>query len=300
MRVSGFSYVRNGLIFGYPFAEAIRSILPLCDEFIMVVGDSTDGTRSVIESINSPKIRIIDTVWDENLRKGGFIFSQQANIGLDHCTGDWCFHIQADEVVHENGLPVIRQAMQNYFHDLQVEGFLLHFLNFFGDYNHVAPSRRYHNKEIRVVRNDKNIRSYKDSQGFRRFENPGNYLAEKGKKLLVKQIDATLFHYSYVKKPHVQTRKQIEFGKRWHDDATLTQAVEEAKTSDYDYSCKIDVLEKFTGTHPEVMKEQIKNADWKFNFDPSKNNMTLKEKLLYFIQRTTGKQLFAYKNYRLL
>ena len=298
MRVSGFSYVRNGLTYGYPFAEAVRSILPICDEFIMVVGDSTDGTRSVIESINSPKIRIIDVVWDENSRKGGFIFSQQANIGLDHCTGDWCFHIQADEVVHEKGLPVIQKAMQEYLLDERVEGFLLHFLNFFGDYNHVAPTRRYHNKEIRIVRNDKHIRSYKDSQGFRRFNNPANYLAEKGQKLGVKQIDATLFHYSYVKKPQVQTRKQIEFGKRW--DNHCSPDVKEVKTTDYDYSKRIDLLKKFTGTHPEVMKEQVNNADWTFEYDPSKSNMTLTEKLLYLIQRTTGKQLFAYKNYRII
>jgi len=298
MRVSGFSYVRNGLIYGYPFAEAVRSILPICDEFIMVVGDSTDGTRHVIESINSPKIRIIDVVWDENSRKGGFIFSQQANIGLDHCTGDWCFHIQADEVVHEKGLPVIQKVMQDYLADEKVEGFLLHFLNFFGDYNHVAPTRRYHNKEIRIVRNDKQIRSYKDSQGFRRFNNPANYLSEKGEKLAVKQIDATLFHYSYVKKPQVQTRKQIEFDKRW--DNHCGSEPKTVKGTDYEYSKKIDLLKKFTGKHPEVMKEQVKNADWTFEYDPSESNMTLTEKLLYLIQRTTGKQLFAYKNYRII
>ncbi|MEO6930270.1 MAG: glycosyltransferase, partial [Chitinophagaceae bacterium] len=176
MKVSGFSYVRNGFTYDYPFVESIRSVLPLCDEFIMVIGDSNDGTREAVVAINDPKIRIVDTIWDENSRKGGFIFSQQANIGLDNCTGDWCFHIQADEVIHEKDYKEIRQCMAKYFQTPEVDGLLIHFLNFFGDFKHYAPSRRYHNKEIRIVRNDKNIRSYKDSQGFRKFNVPSNYL----------------------------------------------------------------------------------------------------------------------------
>ena len=32
MRVSGFTFIRNGTMLGYPFVESIRSALPLCDE----------------------------------------------------------------------------------------------------------------------------------------------------------------------------------------------------------------------------------------------------------------------------
>lgn len=298
MKVSGFSYVRNGITYAYPFLEAIQSILPICDEFIMVVGDSTDGTREAIVALQEPKIKIIDTIWNENSRKGGYIFSQQANIGLDNCTGDWCFHIQADEVIHEKDLPTIKQAMENELVNSGVEGFLIHFLNFFGDYKHVAPSRRYHNKEIRIVRNDKHIRSYLDSQGFRRFIHPENYLQEKGEKLYVKQLNATIYHYSYVKHPQAQVKKRVEFGKRWIKDDDSLQSYAEKNKSGYDYTSQIDILKSFDGEHPSVMKNRIENIDWQFNYDPSKNNMTLKEKFLYFIQHLTGKQLFAYKNYR--
>jgi glycosyltransferase involved in cell wall biosynthesis len=300
MKVSGFSYVRNGLTYAYPFLEAIQSILPLCDEFIMVVGDSNDGTREAIEALKDPKVKIVDTTWDENSRKGGYIFSQQANIGLDHCTGDWCFHIQADEVIHEKDLPLIKQAMEDNVHNAEVEGFLIHFLNFFGDYKHIAPSRRYHNKEIRIVRNDKNIRSYLDSQGFRRFQQPQNYLKERGQKLHVKQLDATIYHYSYVKHPKDQVKKRVEFGKRWHPDDSSLQFYAEKNKEGYDYTSQIDILEQFNGTHPSIMKNKMASIDWKFDYDPSKNNMTIKEKFLYFIQKLTGKQLFAYKNYKII
>lgn len=300
MKVSGFSYVRNGFTYDYPFIESIRSVLPLVDEFIMVIGDSTDGSREAVVALNDPKVRIIDTIWDENSRKGGYIFSQQANIGLDNCTGDWCFHIQADEVIHEKDYTHIRNSMEKYLEDPKVEGLLIHFMNFFGDFKHYAPTRRYHNKEIRIVKNDPHVRSYKDSQGFRKFIEPQNYLTEKGSKLHVKQMDATLFHYSYVKHPKTQVKKRLEFSKRWLPSDSPLQEYAKKNANGYDYSSEIDLLKDFKGTHPAVMNDRIARADWTFDYDPAKNNMTFTEKLLYFIQITTGKQLFAYKNYRIV
>ena len=87
MKVSGFTIIRNGIKLDYPFVESIKSGLPICDEFIVIVGDSKDGTRDKILEINSDKIKIIDTFWDENLRKDGKILAQQTNIGLDHIKG---------------------------------------------------------------------------------------------------------------------------------------------------------------------------------------------------------------------
>ncbi len=73
MLISGFTFIRNGNKLNYPFIESIRSILPICDEFVIAIGNSEDETKESILSIGSPKIRIIDTVWDETLREGGKI-----------------------------------------------------------------------------------------------------------------------------------------------------------------------------------------------------------------------------------
>ena len=162
MKISGFSYVRNGFEIGYPFIEAVLSILPLCDEFVIAIGESTDGTREAIEKLNSQKIKIVDTVWDMNLREGGKIFAQQANVALDHTTGDWAFHIQADEVIHERDLPKIKEAILRYDNDERVEGFILPFYHFWGDYTHIRTARSVHLHEIRIFRNKKLVRSYRD------------------------------------------------------------------------------------------------------------------------------------------
>jgi len=116
VKVCGFTIVRNAVRFDYPIVEAIASILPLCDRFIVAVGDSDDGTRELITSIGDARIEILDTVWDPALKEGGKVLAAETNKALDAIPPayDWCFYIQADEVVHERYLPAIRSAMEDY------------------------------------------------------------------------------------------------------------------------------------------------------------------------------------------
>lgn len=110
MFVSGFTFIRNAVRFDYPIVEAIRSILPLCDEVVVAVGRSDDNTRELIEQIGSDKIRILDTVWDDALREGGRVLAEETNkaFAAVNPKADWCFYIQGDEVIHERDHPAIR------------------------------------------------------------------------------------------------------------------------------------------------------------------------------------------------
>lgn len=296
MKVSGFTYVRNGLQYDYPFLEAIRSILPICDEMVVVVGDSTDGTREAVEALNDPRIKIVDTVWDNKDLKGRR-YAVQSNTGLDHVTGDWAFHIQADEVVHEEDLPLIREAMEKYADDRSVEGFLFRFINFFGDYRHWGPSRRFHQHEIRIVRNDPKVRAYRDSQGFRIFNDPADQWNEKGRKLKVIPLAARIFHYSYARNPFVQRKRQIEFEKGYLEEKAVDEKFAATKDLAYDYR-NIDYLKLFNGAHPAVMRDRISRQDWNFEYDPTHHNMSPKEKLMKWLEDLTGRQFFIYKNYK--
>jgi glycosyltransferase involved in cell wall biosynthesis len=296
MTISGFSYVRNGLEYGYPFLQAIRSILPVCDEFVIAVGDSFDGTREAIEQLGSPKIKIIDTVWDMNLRKEGKIFALQANTALDHITGDWAFHIQADEVIHENDLSKISNALEKYEHDKRVEGFILPFLHFWGDYNHIRNSRRVHPYEIRIFRNDKLVRSYKDSQGFRKYSSPGAYeQGEKGKKLQVKKIDASIYHYNGVRSPETQKKKVYAFNSRYLPE--LTEKDQEDDSFDFQ---QVDRVAVFSGSHPAVMKQRIASQNFQFVFDPAKAVWKPKDKIIQPLEDWLKIRVGEYKNYKLI
>lgn len=199
MKVSGFSFVRNAVNNDYPIVEAITSILPICDEFIVAVGESEDNTRKLIENINSPKIWIIDTVWDLTQREGGRVFAMQTDITFKDIAkdSDWAFYIQGDEVVHEKYLTIIKKEMEDNLKDKNVEGLLFKYLHFYGSYDYTGNSRRWYRREIRVLKNLDGIASYRDAQGFR----------INGRKLKVKLIDAYIYHYGWAKPPQGLTNK---------------------------------------------------------------------------------------------
>lgn len=291
MHISGFTYVRNGFKFGYPFLASIQSLLPLVNEIIIAVGDSEDGTRDAIVNFNNPKIKIIDTVWDESLRENGKIFAQQSDIGLNHISGDWAFHLQIDEVLHENAREIIMDAINLADSNKNIDGLLFPFLHFWGDYKHIRNTRRTHRFEIRAFKNKGDIKSYNDSQGFRRFINK-----PMGEKLKVIKVNTPIYHYSYTRHPKLMKKKDNYFQRFWHNDGWLKENINE---SEFNYN-EVDKLELYEGVHPEFMKEIIKNKNWNFEYDPSKSNIKFKDQILNGIEKLTGKRLFEYRNYKLM
>ncbi|MDB5126394.1 glycosyltransferase family 2 protein, partial [Mucilaginibacter sp.] len=223
MKVSGFTFIRNAVKNDYPIVEAITSILPLCDEFIVALGDSEDETENLINGIGSPKIKIIHTVWDTNVRDGGKVFADETDKAFDAISPDtdWAFYIQGDECVHEKYLPLIKKEMEENLSDSKVEGLLFKYLHFYGSYDYYGHSRRWYRREIRIVRNNKDIRSYRDAQGFRWANN---------RKIQVKLIDAYIYHYGWVKPPSGLANKLRNFNQFYHDDEWMAQNLPETFT----------------------------------------------------------------------
>lgn len=289
MKVAGFTIVRNAVKFDYPVKEAIESILPVCDRVFVAVGDSEDETLKLIQNIDSEKITIIKTRWDMSLREGGKVLAVETNKAFDAIPAeyDWCFYIQADEVMHEKYIEPVQKAMQQFWSEPNVEGLLFKYRHFYGSYDYVGSSRRWYRREVRIIRNNKKIRSYKDAQGFRK----------NGRKLHVKLIDAEIFHYGWVKPPEKQQEKQKHFNKFWHSDEKVKQMVGDAQTFDYG---EIDLLTKFKDSHPEVMKKRIAEKNWTFDYDISKSKMRFKDALLYRVEKLTNLRIGEYKNYKLI
>jgi hypothetical protein len=298
MKISGFSYVRNGFDYGVPFLEAFQSILPVCDEFIIAVGDSGDGTRAAIENLRSDKIKIIDTVWDTRLNEGGKIFARQSNLALDGITGDWAFHIQADEVIHEKDLPKIKTAIEKNDADKKVEGFILPFLHFWGSYQYIRNSRRIHHYEVRLFRNTPVVRSYKDSQGFRKYSSKEAYEQgiENGKKLHVKKIDAPIFHYNGVRPPAVFRDKPLQMREFYQDEAANKKQDPREKIS----TDNVDRVTRFTGEHPALMQEKVQAQDWVYTYNPQKAVWKTKDRIMQPVEDLLGFKIGEYRNYKIL
>ena len=194
MKVAGFTFVRNALRYDYPIVEAITSILPICDYFLVAVGKSDDDTLALVRSISDPKIHILETEWDDSLREGGRVLALETDKAFQAIPAeyDWCFYIQGDECVHEDDLPVIRDGMELWLHDVDTEGLLFRYRHFYGSFDFMGMSRRWYRREIRIVRNNKNIFSYRDAQGFRKKGGTS------GKKLTVRFLQAHIHHYGWV------------------------------------------------------------------------------------------------------
>ena len=289
MKISGFTIIKNALINDYPIIEAIRSILPVVDEMIVSVGKSDDDTESLIRSIPDPKIKIVHSVWDPALRQGGKILAVETNKAFQYLSADsdWAFYIQADEVVHEKYHAAIREAAERYLDDKKVDGLLFHYLHFYGTYDYIGDSRKWYDKEIRIIRNDKSIEAFKDAQGFRRS----------GQRLPVKLIDAWVYHYGWVKSPHQMKQKMYQTGKLWHSDEEMNAFLQTSDLFDYN---EFDSLSKFEGTHPEVMQERIAKKNWDVALDIQQKKFSLKDRVLYWIEKRTGKRLFDFRNYKIV
>ncbi len=293
MKVSGFSIIRDGVQFGYPFLESIRSVLPLVDEFILAVGKSNDATLEVAQSLNSPKLRIIETVWDENLRRGGQVMAQQTNLALDACSHPWCFYIQGDEVIHEQDHETIRQSMRKNLGNPKVEGLSFRYRHFFGSYHLINPLP--YRRQIRVVRNGIGVRSVGDACGF----------AINGRKLRKKNTGAEVYHYGWVRQPEVMGRKHAQF-LRFYWDTLRGHEAEPAPevTTASAYEFRTSACVPFRGSHPAIMHETIAAQDWPeppYNYIPlwrnpqwwdgflQKNFATLYRRLPQGKEATSGK-----------
>lgn len=286
MKVSGFTFIRNALKYDYPIVEAILSILPICDEFIIAVGNSDDDTLALIQKIDSKKIKIIQTVWDDSLRANGEVLAIETNKAFKAISpdSDWAFYIQGDEIVHEKYLNSIQLTMQKYVLDSEVDGLLFDYKHFYGSYDFIGSSNSWYKKEIRIIRNNKQIYSFKDAQGFRKGAN---------EKLKVVSANASIYHYGWVKDPRSMQFKQEDFSKLWHNDEWISKNIE--KVEAFEYEKHISQLRLFDDEHPLVMKDRIQRLNWKFEYDISKNSRSFKDFLKDNL-RLIGLN-FNYKNY---
>lgn len=291
MKVCGFSFVRNGVKLGYPFVEAIRSILPVCDEVIVAVGDSTDNTLSILRNID-PKVTIIETVWDDTLKEGGRVLAVETDKAFQAIPAkyDWCIYIQGDELIHEKYFPVMREAMEKYVDNKKVEGFLFNYIHFFGSYAYVGINSAWYRHEIRIIRNDKNIFSYRDAQGFRKRPN---------EKLKVKLLDAYIYHYGWVRYPEELKEKEKAKIRLYNPDEGAAEG--HANYMDqYTYEKAIEPVALFEGTHPSVMLERVANQNWDYHPDLSLRYASMKDRFKRFMGKWTGWYPGEYKNYKII
>jgi len=284
--ISGFTFIRNGVELGFPFEASIRSLLPLVDEFVVVVGQSNDDTLARIHAIGSPKIRVIETIWNERMADRGFVYAQQKMIAQFACTGDWAFYLEGDEVVHQDELASIRASVDKHHTNPAVEALVFDYFHFYGTPDFVANSPAWYRRECRLIRNT--IRSYAPDGQYWLVTSDH----KKGRNPQAALANAHIYHYGWVRSNEAMQKKLDQVSKFWSHGAPTI------RYSEFDEK----VLQPFTGTHPELVKPWLESsAEKSFTIDPN-YKLTKREKRhrwLMKLEKAFGLD-FSRKHFRLV
>ena len=285
--ISGFTFIRNGVELGFPFEASIRSLLPLVDEFVVAVGRGNDETLARVLAIGDPKIRVIETLWNERMADRGFVYAQQKMIAQYSCTGDWAFYLEGDEVVHEEDLAAIRASVEKHHGNPAVEALVFDYHHFYGSAQWVSVSPGWYRRECRLIRNT--IRSYApDGQYWlvttehKRPRNPQAALA-----------NAHIYHYGWIRRNEDMQKKLDQVSKYWADSTTM-----QIRYSQFDARA----LEAFKGRHPKAVQEWLlTGAEQDLKIDPA-YQPTRKENKYHLMRRIellTGLD-FSRKHFKLV
>src|SRR5882724_9052269 len=285
--ISGFTIVRNAVTLDYPIAPAIRSILELCDEVVVNVGKSDDDTRDVVAGLGDPRVRIIDSVWD--FSRGSGALARETNRAMAACHGAWGVYIQADEVLHETGAAALREKIREWNGEARVEGLLVDYHHFYGDFDTIATDRHWYRREVRAVRLNEGIRSYQDAQGFR--------VGDAARRLRARATGARMFHYGWARPPQSLRQKLVASQEVFLEQGDRIAARAAQQQALY----WTPLLRRFTGSHPRAAGAWIaarRAATSGPRVGPRRLKLAhLRLYLSDWIERLTGARLFEYRNY---
>jgi len=285
MKVSAFTFIKNGQILGYPFLQSIQSILPIVDEFIINIGESEDDTLKMVQSIEDKKIRIIESKWNDEMRDRGYVYGQQKMIAQFNCTGDWAFYIEGDEIYHEKDLGQIKKSMEKYLNDSNVEALIFDFKHFYGNANSVLDSPGWYRSEARIIKNS--IRSYAPDGLFWLVLESN----KKGRYPRAKKTGVTCYHYGWVRSEEQMSLKSSKVQKYWGGEPI-----------EIDYS-QMDqlIIKEFTGSHPEIVKDWLPSDSGLYladsNYKPTQKQK--KHRLMLRIENFFGVDL-SKKHFKLV
>lgn len=112
--ISGYTTTYNCVSQNYPFVESIMSMIDCLDEVVVVDGGSTDGTLSILNELakDHPKLHVIENRRDWSHKRSAVFDGDQKAVARSHCTGDLCWQMDVDEIIHQNDYSKIRELLE--------------------------------------------------------------------------------------------------------------------------------------------------------------------------------------------
>lgn len=292
MKISGFTFIKNGLTLGYPVKESIQSILPLCDEIVINVGFddpdllNDDGTYEYLrDNFIGDKFKFLKNYWDPKKTKDGLILSEQTNLAIAACTGDIGQYIQADELIHEDDLELLLQEYNNLFSNPKALGLIFQYIHFYGNVDIIKHTRNMYRREVRTIKLNSDIISWKDAQGFKLKDHS---------KITALLTQARIFHYGWARLEKIMDEK-IKVMSSLYSDNKNNQRFKYVRQWG---------MKPFLGSHPKYLETWIKENKnplddifkQKMEFPLSNIPIVLGD----IIESWTNYRIGEYKNYRIL
>ena len=285
MKVSAFTFIKNGQILGYPFLQSIKSILPIVDEFVINVGNSEDDTLKLIRSIDDKKIRVIESKWNDMMQNRGYVYGQQKMIAQFNCTGDWAFYIEGDEVYHESELDQIKKSMEIHLNDSNVEALVFDFYHFYGNANTILNSPGWYRSEARIIKNS--VRSYAPDGLFWLVLESN----KKGRYPRAKHTGVTCYHYGWVRSENQMNLKSSKIQKYWGGEPVKIDYTQMDQS----------IIHEFLGPHPGIIKDWLPKDAGLYKVDSSykPTRKQIKHRLMIKLENFFGLEL-SKKHYKLV
>lgn len=271
--ITGHLIIRNGFKYDYPWLEAIDSILPAVDEFILLEAYSEDDTyKACLELAEKhKKIRLIRGSWSPQTEiekeRPYFALARLTNKCIFFVETDWHIQIQGDEVLHHDYIDYVKD-LPNKLKGTFYDSARVHYHHFVANYQTTFPFI-YENR-VRIARKDSPWRSMGDA-------------CELGMGASNKVFDTPIMyhHYGKIKPSNLAMLKEKDFQSMFKavgfPDPKLAEMGDDV---DYFYLFKNayekGLFKNFKGTHPKAMEARIKQAKedgWE-QFEPTfqKNN----------------------------
>jgi glycosyltransferase involved in cell wall biosynthesis len=256
MTLGAFTYVYNMIDYDYPFEESVKSIIDVVDQFVICECNSTDNTADLVEKLRLEypnKIKVIHRNWVLHFTE----ISSVANFAMSHLNTDYAFQLQADEVVHHDSLDELKDIV-NILSLNNLTAAKVHYTHFMANYETTFPFC--YDSLVRIVKMNSPWRVIGDGV---QFAYPDGQIHDEK----VFDSNIQIFHYGKVKDPVKGWKKEWDFQQLYVDIGFPDPKMLEMKNKigakcDYIYLFREHVLNKtinkFTGTHPNVMENRIK------------------------------------------
>ena len=250
MTIGGFMCSRNLLRLDYSWEEAIRSMLPICDQISISDCDSSDGTMMALRWLASkePKIQICHFPWQNPVADPSW-YPGWLNHAREHLETDYAIYLDADEVFDEKDYPRIREAAE------KGEALMCYRYNFWRDPQHLIPVG--HCCGVDVIR-----------CGPQRMFFPSDYPDLRAKEIsdIAQKCEVKVYHYGFLRKREAFFRKSRATQQIW--SGFYDERLEKAEKHDGPWSTMPGVtgwedrLDEFIGTHPEVIKPWLRERGY--------------------------------------